>query len=112
MLKEESIKKLLSTDHGGRLRKTALEFYDRDLSNTAALDLFARKLWVSRNADHRNAVDAMSWICKMLAKSGNNRYYDLLVKISIESTESKLRKYAKESFAKLSPGAENVFTPE
>ncbi len=108
----ESIKRLLSTDHGGRLRKTAMEFYDRDLSNTAALDLFARKLWVSRNADHRNAVDAMSWICKMLAKSGDNRYYDLLVKISIESTESKLRKYAKESFAKLSPGAENVFTPE
>lgn len=108
----KNIKRLLLTDHGGRLRTIAREFYDRDLSNTKALDLFARKLWDSRNADHRNAVDAMSWICKMLAKSGDNRYYDLLVKISTESTESKLRKYAKESFLKLSPGAKNVFTPE
>jgi hypothetical protein len=107
----ENIKRLLSTDHGGQLRRTALEFYDRDLSNTAALDLFAQKLWNSKNADHRNAVDAMSWICKMLAKSGEDRYYDLLAKISIESTESKLRKYAKESLAKLSPGAKNIFIP-
>jgi hypothetical protein len=106
------IKRLLLTDHGGQLRKTVLEFYDRDLTNTAALDLFAQKLWGSRNADHRNAVDAMSWICKMLAKSADDRYYDLLVKISKESTESKLRKYAKQSLAKLSPGAKNVFTPE
>jgi len=110
--KLNNIKRLLLTDHGGRLRRTALEFYEKDLSNTKALDLFAQKLWDSRNVDHRNAVDAMSWICKMLAKSGENRYYDLLVKISRESKESKLRKYAKESFENLSYAADNVFSPE
>ena len=101
------IKRHLTTDNGSALRRSTQNYYELYL-NTTALDLFAQKLWQLRHEDHRRTVDAMGWICRLLAKDANGRYYDLLFKLS---KQDNLSEWASESLKRLSKGDTVQFIP-
>jgi hypothetical protein len=101
----------LATEDGLSLRKTIRNYYDRDLTNQAALDLLAQKLWQQRGATERNMVDAIAWICRVINKSKNGRYHELLTTLALNPQSSKLRKWARKSRIGLVRGLVVQFVP-
>lgn len=54
------------------------------------------------NGDYsKEGVDAMAWMCKALAASGNEKYQDSLTTIADNASNPKLKKYASQSLAAL-----------
>lgn len=49
----------------------------------------------------RDGVDAMAWMCKALASTGNEKYQDSLSMIADNTPNSKLKKYASQSLARI-----------
>lgn len=105
-----SIKMQLSSA-GVTLQSLAQGYYLRDDIKVGALDLFAEKIWVDKNTEDSYVIDALSWLCKVLAKSNNSRYRSLLQDVANEANSSKLRKYAKNSLGLLSEKEVDQFVP-
>lgn len=69
------------------------------IKDTAVLDVVEAELlsgYIASGSD-RNAVDAMSWLCKALGSSGNGKYKGTLQSVAKKAPHSKLQKYAKQS---------------
>ncbi|WP_157582262.1 hypothetical protein [Shewanella woodyi] len=95
------VSQLLSSDYN-LVRKSAREAIATKLSNTAALDQVAQRIWELKDIEDKGMGDAMAWLCKVLASSGNGRYHDILNKIYEQAGNKKIAKYAKSSKRKLS----------
>jgi hypothetical protein len=108
---ETQVEQQLATQNGASLRQTIRKYYDQDLYDPTALDLMAQKLWQERYATERNMVDAMAWICRLLNRSKNGRYYDLLTSIAQSDNDGKLRKWARKSLLGLVRGNTVQFVP-
>jgi hypothetical protein len=65
------------------LRDVAQSLYNTGNTNTEVLDITAETLLerYQRSADDRDAVDAVSWMCRALGASGNSRYRPVLERI-------------------------------
>jgi len=50
-----------------------------------------------KSPDDNLHIDALSWLCKALGRSGNSKYRKTLEKISQDAPNGKLRKYARKS---------------
>lgn len=66
---------------------------DAELAAKAAARLESDFLDVDKKNDDQ--VDAISWLVKVLAESGDSQYKPLLVKVANEAKVKKLKKYAK-----------------
>jgi hypothetical protein len=88
--------------------KNYLEF---DLSNPAAMDIFANKLWEIRQSEESSLIKASVMLCKMIGTSGYNRYRSLLKSIlqEEESIDDDLVEQARESLLRLSRGEGTQF---
>ena len=86
---------------GETLQQLAQSYYQFDNLGREKLDLFAAKVWRDRNTEDRFEIDALSWLCKVLAKSGDARYRSLLAKVANAADSAKLRKYARVSLDQL-----------
>jgi len=82
-------------------RHLAKGYFLQDVLNQGILDLFASEVWHNQQVDDRIITDATAWWCKVLGKSRNPRYRNLLEHVSNKATASKLRKYARLSLAQL-----------
>ena len=100
-----SVKGQLNTRNGQTLQLIAKDYFRQNIEDTETLDLIAEKIWQERNAKNQLTVDAMAWLCRVLAKSGNSRYRALLESISSDAAEKKLRKHALKS-AKILPSSD------
>ncbi|MEC4728075.1 hypothetical protein HWQ46_21295 [Shewanella sp. D64] len=96
------VSQLLSSDYN-LVRKSAREAIATKLTNPAALDQVAQRVWQLRDIDDKGMGDAMAWLCKVLAASGNGRYHDVLNKLYEQAGNKKIVKYAKSSKKKLTP---------
>lgn len=91
-----SIKMQLNST-GATLQSLAKGYYQQDHIKIEVLDLFAEKIWTEKKNEDPYVIDAVSWLCKVLAKSNNSRYRSILQNIATEANENKLRKHAKNS---------------
>ena len=82
---------------GATLQSLAKGYYQQDHIKIEVLDLFAEKIWTEKKNEDPYVIDAVSWLCKVLAKSNNSRYRSILQNIATEANENKLRKHAKNS---------------
>ncbi|TVO59043.1 hypothetical protein [Denitromonas halophila] len=97
---------------GSILRHVARNFYRRDEIDVETLDLVAKKIWSAKSTEDRNTIDAIAWFCRVLEKSSNSRYRDLLEMVSVQAESSKVRKYARSAF-ELLPDVDVVqFVPD
>ena len=90
------VSQLLGSDYI-LVRKSAREAIATKLTNPAALDQVAQRVWQLKDIDDKYMGDAMAWLCKVLAASGNGRYHDVLNKIHEQAGNKKIAKYAKSS---------------
>lgn len=73
--------------------KIALKLY---LNNPKVLDAASETLLEGyKNADDRNRIDAMAYLCKLLGTSGQKKYIPTLQKVADDGPNRKLRGYAK-----------------
>ena len=105
-----SIQKQLGSN-GQTLQSIAKGYYQHNDLDIDMLDLFAEKIWTDKNTEDPYTVDALSWLCKVLAKSNNSRYRSLLQNVANVAGESKLRKYAASSLNLLPTEETEQFLP-
>jgi hypothetical protein len=85
-------------------RQTADDMIDQKRFPADVLDTAARRVWLERGSTDDDAVDALSWLCKLLGASGNVRYRTVLSALADQASGKELRKYAKKSLDMLPPG--------
>lgn len=85
-------------------RQTADDMIDQKRFPTDVLDAAARRAWLERGSTDDDAVDALSWLCKLLGESGNARYRSVLSALVDQAAGKELRKYAKKSLDMLPAG--------
>ncbi len=83
------------------LQQLAKNFYERNITDPAILDLVARTVLLRYGTDNSYTVDALAWLCKALAQSNNARYRQTLEFIVAEGGSFKLRRHARASLDKL-----------
>lgn len=82
-------------------RVMAKEFFRLSEVNESILDLFAKQIRAKHQIENRHEVDVLSWFCKILAKSKNPKYRQLLSDVSTQAKTSKLRKHAEVSLSSI-----------
>jgi tetratricopeptide (TPR) repeat protein/uncharacterized alpha/beta hydrolase family protein len=55
----------------------------------------------NRHVDKGDHIDAMSWLCKVLGGSGHTQFKATLHKIALDTTNEKLKKYARQNIKRL-----------
>ena len=73
------------TDQAMVIRKAAKVLSAVDDISVSETDAIAYRMWMDRDSQDAYEVDAMAWLCKVIAKSKNPRYRDLLKSISAEA---------------------------
>lgn len=111
-LTPKEVKTLLSVKNGRTIRDIAENLYRRaDKLSQESLDLVADKVWEERNTEKSYMADGAAWLCKILAKSQNNRYKSFLKEISVTAQTSKLKGYAEDSFEALVEDDSKQYVP-
>jgi len=87
------------------LRRAAQGIYNEEKTEQYVLDVLSEKLLRSYNKDSKTDVDALSWTCKAIGRSGDIRYKNVLKTVSTKAKNAKVRKYASQSLKKM-PGGE------
>ena len=90
------------------LRQLAKNYAKQDSLSEDVLDMMAARIWKDRNSEDGHTIDATSWLCKVIAKSGNGRYKQHLHNIAETTSSKKLRKYALQSLDSL-PKSDNPY---
>lgn len=76
------------------IRAAARNIYHQGGASRQVLDTVAEIVLEHATEQGRTYVDALSWGCKALAKSGNKRYYDAVHQVANDGkANGKLRKY-------------------
>lgn len=97
----------LAAGGAGTLRTTAQSIYNGRSSEIEVLDALAEKaLRMSRNANDNTTVDGVSWACRALGQSGNQRYYTAVSAMANDdSLHRKGRKYCQQATKQLGSAA-------
>lgn len=96
----------LANSSGMTLQSLVKDYYSLDIKDIQILDLFAKKLWLERHTADPYTADAIAWLAKTLAKSGNARYRSVLQELVDDpKISSKISKHARSSL-KLLPAEE------
>jgi hypothetical protein len=94
---------LKSSDAGERQRGAKALYkspYKREPEVLAVVNAVLLEGFNSHVRDRRH-VDAMAWLCNILGASGDRRYQETLRKLSRESKNRKVRKFAGSNYRKL-----------
>ena len=96
------IDKMRSSNSGDK-RNAARTAYRNFLHNSSVITVAGEELekGYNINLSDRYHVDAMAWFCNVLGASNDQRYVQLLKRISKESNSEKIRKFAKKNYKKL-----------
>ena len=102
---------LLIADPSG-LRYTAKRLYSMDIKDQETLDAVATRIWVEKDAKGKELADGLAWLCKVLGRSGDSRYFQFLKTVSKEASSSKLKRHAKKALKLLQESEVEQFAPE
>lgn len=85
-----------------RLKKDAAKMiYRSDLSETKLFDAISDELLEGYKANGADNIDTMAWFCKALGSSGISKYQATLDEVLQNTTNIKLKKYAKKGLNNL-----------
>lgn len=87
--------KMLTQNNNRSIKQGAQSIYKTSKFTPEVLDVAAEVLLQRYPRAGRYDVDTLSWLCKTIGRSGNNRYYSALQEVAKRTTHKKLRKYAK-----------------
>lgn len=76
------------------LRFMAMEYHKLPEVQTEMLNIFAETIWKEMNSSNNQVIDAVSWLCKVLAKNNGSEFKSLLKDVSDMTSNKKLKKYA------------------
>lgn len=87
------------------IREAAQSIYHSNYRETETLDVAAEVLLQKyRSASDSTSADALAWVCKALASSGNGRYKAVLSEVVANSNNSKLDRHCTKAANSLSAG--------
>lgn len=84
----------LENSDGVTLRQYAKNLLKQDQVKVNILDRIADRIYLSRFNSNKRTADALAWLCKVIAKSGNAKYKSLLTEVSSTASSPTLKKYA------------------
>lgn len=96
---------------GSQLRVIADLLIRKDSINKEVLDRVAERIYRSRQEKDGELADGLAWLCKVIAKSGDGRYKQLLLDVSDAAANKTLRKYAAKTAADLPQTSEAKYVP-
>jgi len=102
----------LYTEDSESLRQLAQNLYKVGETRQDALDLVAQRLWDGKAEEGHNTVDAMAWLCRLLGKSANPRYRQVMTQLEQQAETRKLRRYAGNTLEELPVSSAEQFVPE
>lgn len=85
--------------------------YKKGITDEKSLDVVAEKIWRDRESEDTYTIKSVAYLCKIIAKSKNPRYRELLENTSNGESHSKILKYARYSLAQLTDEDVAQFTP-
>jgi hypothetical protein len=97
---------LSQSDKDVRLAAWSLYHLEKDI-----LDRAAERIYRSRQEKDEQLVDGLAWLCRVIAKSGDGRYGQLLLEVSSSAATSKLRSYASKTASGLKETPGGSFIP-
>lgn len=87
------------------IREAAQSIYHSNYRDSETLDVAAEVLLQQyRTANDSTTADALAWVCKALASSGNGRYKPVLAEVVANSDNSKLDRHCEKAGNSLSAG--------
>lgn len=100
---ENEIIAMMQSEDLKLMRDGAKLTYRHPFSNDAVYDVIKEKLLknYASASGNRNLTDSLAWMCKALGASGKAKYKDALRQVSEETTNQKLKKYARQSLGML-----------
>lgn len=94
-----------------QIRTAAREAIKLPLTDTATLDHVAQYIWDNQQTEDSDFADSLAWLCKVLSKSQNGRYKEMLSTLAQKPLHSKITRYAANT-AKALNGTQPFFTPK
>jgi len=102
---------LITTGDASELREIVYHLRKQTSIGRDILDRSADRIYRSRLEPGEELADALAWLCKIIAKSGDGRYKQLLLDVSNTATNNKLRKYASKAANDLPDTSEKQYVP-
>ncbi len=102
---------LITTGDASELREIVYHLRKQESIGRDILDRSADRIYRSRLEPGEELADALAWLCKIIAKSGDGRYKQLLLEVSNTATNNKLRKYASKAANDLPEDSEEQYVP-
>jgi lambda repressor-like predicted transcriptional regulator len=107
---KEKIEEQLNTTAAAQILSHAKKYYQAVIGQESSLDVIAKKIWLERYSDNQEMHDAVGWLCKVLAKSGNGRYREILTKLTEDlKVPNTIRSYFEKSIGNLPEGSATPF---
>jgi len=100
---------LITTGDASELREIVYHLRKQESVERAILDRAADRIYRSRLEPGGELADALAWLCKILAKSGDGRYMQILLDVSNTAVNDKLRKFAGKAANNLPETSEKQF---
>jgi len=75
------------------------------------LDHIADRIYISQKEDDGSMADVLAHLCKLLGKSGNGKYKQMLREVSEQAAHKTLRKHAAKSADQLPDSGEQQYIP-
>lgn len=94
-----------------QLREMANQLIKQDSVKKDVLDRVAERIYASRLEKDDDMADSLAWLCRVIEKSGDGRYKQLLLDVSETAADRTLRKYAAKAANSLADTTEAKFVP-
>jgi len=102
---------LITSGDAAELREIIYHLRKQESIERDILDRVADRVYRSRLESGGEMADALAWLCKILGKSGDGRYKQILSEVSNTAVNEKLRKYAGKAANNLQETNEKRFVP-
>jgi hypothetical protein len=79
---------------GLQLRHTAEYWLSKDMVDDEVVDAMMAKIKSSSDTKDAKLADGLAYLCKVIKKSGNAKYNDQMMELSMTAAHKTLRRYA------------------
>lgn len=94
-----------------QIRAAAREAIQLPLTDPATLDHIAQYIWDNQNTQDGHLADSLAWLCKVLSKSQDGRFKEMLQTLAQKPLHKKITRYAASSAKNLTSNLP-YFTPK
>lgn len=88
---------LLAHGNGSQLRRVADHLLEKDQIENDVLDAAIARISASRDTQDGYLADGLAWLCKVILKSGQVKYSEMMADLSQTAGHKTLRRYARQA---------------